>query len=175
MLSKASWRCFKLLFRARQDFTYAQELWVYYVPRSLQHQTKTTASNKKIDSNGLVKSDGAKSCGKSKGLPEVEVCQKGRLIRWHHLRGELELRGGVKIYDNYKKNVLKKVGDGDRKQFLKESKCWSNSKEAKGTQSCRGRVISSQIMKGPGAIIKAWFLLWDRSPLEASEHRSSMI
>ena len=49
---------------------------------------------------------------------------------------------------------------GDRKQLqnLKERKCWSNSKEPKGTQNSRGGVISSQIMQGPGAIIKAWFL-----------------
>lgn len=78
----------------------------------------TTASNKtldlfliclweKIDNNGLLKSDGDKSCGKRKGLPEVEICQKGRLIKMTSFEGRIKGgEGGFKMYDNYKKNVF---------------------------------------------------------------------
>ena len=53
------------------------------------------------------------SYGKRKGLPEVEICQKGRLIKMTSFEGRIKgAEGGFKMYDNYKKNVFKKVEQG---------------------------------------------------------------
>lgn len=119
----ASWRCrFKLLFRARQDFTCAQEFWVYYVPCSLQG-AGTTASNKtldlfliclweKIDNNGLLKSDGDNELWEKEGTARGGDLSE-RQTNWHHLRGELkELREGSRCMIIIRKMFLKKWSRG---------------------------------------------------------------
>ena len=55
----------------------------------------------KKDNNGLLKSDGDKSCGKRKGLPEVEICQKGRLIKMTSFEGRIKGAEGLSSLSMY--------------------------------------------------------------------------